>query len=415
MKYLYIVQLNELMKADIMYTQTENAPKQNEFITHKIRSLRQEINIVDNRPAGILQKNIVPGEGWAQLQMNPDIIVRQNKNVAQLAKLKLGMKDVQGWNNEKIEKFKIYVEKNQWTFNSKTREVDTGENNSVTVKGLLADFNSFLSANAQEQAVASKLTKEGLKEKQEKDVASIMDLFQKQYYPNVEIMTGLDGKRNAGIYEISPSQETPYPLIAKLIYKSERMEEKEDDRVVDKFGQIQLYTEHNPSPDQGWELCVPEGDCMYVGKGADFTIYIVLYKKMSGKTLEKHIQGRTIPKLDAVGQKVAFLHLSAKEKTGQYLVHNDLNTANIMLDENGFMGLVDTDDVGYTGDPACVMNDILTLLNMVKSSMQREEYPSETIKAVINDFVLGYLSVMTSHDKGLAEKIKTVYENKITL
>lgn len=414
MKYLYIVQLNELMKADIMYTQTENAPKQNEFITHKIRSLRQEINIVDNRPAGILQKNIVPGEGWAQLQMNPDIIVRQNKNVTQLAKLNLGIRDMQGWDKEKIEKFKKYITDNQWGIDKSGRKVDTGDTGPATVPELLSGFETLL-ASAPEQKVASKLTKEGLKEKQEKDVASIMDLFQKQYYPNVEIMTGLDGKRNAGIYEISPSQETPYPLIAKLIYKSERMEEKEDDRVVDKFGQIQLYTEHNPSPDQGWELCVPEGDCMYVGKGADFTIYIVLYKKMSGKTLEKHIQGRTIPKLDVVGQKVAFLHLSAKEKTGQYLVHNDLNTANIMLDENGFMGLVDTDDVGYTGDPAYVMNDILTLLNMVKSSMQREEYPSETIKAVINDFVLGYLSVMTSHDKGLAEKIKTVYENKITL
>ena len=240
-----------------------------------------------------------------------------------------------------------------------------------------------------------------------------MDLFKAQYYPDAREMTGLDGKRNAGIYEIPASEGTPYPLIAKLIYKSEKMEETEDERVAGKFRQIQLYRKYNPQPDEGWELCVPEGEYMYVGKGSDFTIYIVLYKKMPGQTLEKHIQDKAMPNLSVIGRKVAFFHLSAMKSTGEYIIQNDLNTENIMLDESGFMGLVDTDDVGYTNDPACVKADISTLLNMVINSMKREKYPPETVEATINEFVSGYEEIMKDHDSKLVGEIKKDVREKM--
>lgn len=395
-----------------MYTQAENTHKnRKEFVIQESRPLRQAINIVDNRSAGIIQKNIIPGEEWTQTQMVRHIPTCRSNQVMQLAKLRLGIRDMNGWDKDKMTKFSVYVKQNGWSIDKFGREVDTGETGPETVKDLIMGFNAFLSQTGEEQVVA--VTREDVKKKQTGDVKAIMDLFKAQYYPDAREMTGLDGKRNAGIYEIPPSESTPYPLIAKLIYKSERMEETEDERMAGKFGQIQLYRKYNPQPDEGWELCVPEGEYMYVGKGPDFTIYIVLYKKMPGQTLEKHIQDKTKLNLSVIGRKVAFFHLSAMKSTGQYIIHKDLNTANIMLDESGFMGLVDTDDVGYTNDPACVKADISTLLNMVINSMKREKYPPETVEATINEFVSGYEEIMKDHDSKLVGEIKKDVREKM--
>lgn len=388
-----------------MYIQENSIQKnRDQYVNQKWRSEKQDINFIDNRPAGILQRNIIPGESWKPIMYN--ITSSRVNQVAQLATLKLLFRDLGSWNKHKETEFQKYVTNNGWSYNKSRREIDTGESGPQTVQDLLSGFNTFYSRVVATQATSVK--REDLKEKQRKDVESIMTLFKDQYYPNVELMTGLNGKRNAGIYEIQPTEDTPYPLIAKLTYKFERTEEADDVRMVRKFGQVQLLREHNPRPDQRWKLCVPATEYMYIGKGQDFTIYIVLYEKMPGKTLEEHIRDKTISKLDmvAVGKKVANFHISAFSKRGQYLVHKDLNTSNIILDENGFMGLVDTDETAYVDDTDSVIYDVTTLLNMVRSSLGKDY---SIINDSIKQFLSGYFMIMEGHHKDIVEKIRAVY------
>lgn len=391
-----------------MYIQENSIQKnRDQYVNQKWRSEKQGINFIDNRPAGILQRNIIPGETWKPIMYNTTSS-RVNQ-VAQLARLKLTIMELgkRSWNNDKETAFQEYVTNNGWSYDKSRREIDTGESDHQTVQDLLSGFDTFYSRVVETQATSVK--REDLKEKQRKDVESIMTLFKGLYYPNVELMTGLDGKRNAGIYEIQPTEDTPFPLIAKLTYKFERTEEADDVRMVRKFGQVQLLREHNPRPDQRWKLCVPATEYMYIGKGQDFTIYIVLYEKMPGKTLEKHIRDNTMPEVDmvAVGKKVANFHISAFSKTGKYLVHKDLNTSNIILDENGFMGLVDTDEADCVDDTDSVIYDVTTLLNMVRSSMSK--YLPDTIKAKIKQFLSGYFEIMEGRHKDITRKIRAAY------
>lgn len=105
------------------------------------------------------------------------------------------------------------------------------------------------------------------------------------------------------------------------------------------------------------------------------TIYLLIYEKQGLMNLEDALKYTTLPShalaLSAEGMatRIAHFHISPiikmKKEMGKFLVHKDLNTTNIMLDLNGVLGLIDSEDMDLTDEPLAVRYDLASIRSSI--------------------------------------------------
>lgn len=210
-----------------------------------------------------------------------------------------------------------------------------------------------------------------------------------------------EGKNNLGIYEIITPDPEQKNLIVKVVgdnYSNGRLTEIQTRTdVLKDIGEV---------TDIKLEINNLKEFHLYTKDG--ITIYLLIYEKQGLMNLEDALKYTTLPShalaLSAEGMatRIAHFHISPiikmKKEMGKFLVHKDLNTTNIMLDLNGVLGLIDSEDMDLTDEPLAVRYDLASIRSSIRLALTNKYLDKTESNAVEQEmwdgFKRGYISVI---------------------
>lgn len=260
-----------------------------------------------------------------------------------------------------------------------------------TFADMLSRYREYKESNEKESAetvAEPEVTKEDLRNFGE---ACVREFFNDD---QIEIITQI-GKNNHGIYKVTG--EDGQPMIVKVLgpgYSSESLVEtfKSNKELKEKFAEsqrqgkfeINRLIEHK-SFTKGplkitlavyYEQGVMSLDDALLHQNVDLGVLIGAARGLASRTARFHFA----PIVEGDVTK------------GRYLSHGDFNTSNIMLDFEGIMGLIDTDDLKQGSDIASIIWDINSLHTSLKTALEirYKNDPEKDGKAIFEQMEIAF-------------------------
>lgn len=275
--------------------------------------------------------------------------------------------------------FAAYLKKLGFTYDEKTRELDTGDS-AMTVTKFSADYQVFKEQykKSEEEAVV-----------QPEELRAYGEHCVRQRFDGAEITALVQiGKNNFGIYQIIGVSEKP--LIVKVLgsgYTEKGLTETAEvtNALKERYAKSQVQGKFEINTLRGIEPCTD----------GRLNVTLAIFEEQGVMSLDDALLhqdldiGTLVGAARGLADRTARFHFApvAEDDTedGSYLFHGDLNTSNIMLDFEGIMGLIDNDDLKKTDDPRHLMWDISSLLTTMHTTL-KERYPPDGVKDEVNVF-----------------------------
>jgi hypothetical protein len=213
------------------------------------------------------------------------------------------------------------------------------------------------------------------------------------------------GKKNLGIYKITNGRDRP--LIVKVLhsdYSKKSLDDafesgqqlKKDFGKSEKEGSFEMNTllKYKPCQRGGLKITL----AIYYEQGVMSLNDALLHQDVDTGVLIGAARG--------LADRTARFHfapiIEKKVAAGKYITHGDFNTSNIMLDFEGIMGLIDTEDLKQGSDLSLVHWDINSLFTTLEINL-KERYPKgheknadEIFAEMVKAFKTQYIQTMTA-------------------
>ena len=134
------------------------------------------------------------------------------------------------------------------------------------------------------------------------------------------------------------------------------------------------------------------------------SLMFAVYAKAPGATIENLLVDAGSPDAEfsdaaiELGQQVARFHMSSIASE-ELLIHNDLNTSNIMFDaETHRFSLVDTEDAKLSRDPQLAIHNLFCLAcRLCKTGIAKRKMNNANINFLVKTFLTAYTDVLAKN------------------
>ncbi|MGK5011308.1 eCIS core domain-containing protein [Janthinobacterium sp. MDB2-8] len=204
------------------------------------------------------------------------------------------------------------------------------------------------------------------------------------------------GKNNRGIYLVTfPPESEKSEIVVKVLasnYNDARMT-----KIVTSGATLK------PIAEEGSSLAFNVLLAHWEEKRDGMSLMFAVYAKAPGATIENLLVDAGSPDAEfsdaaiELGQQVARFHMSSIASE-ELLIHNDLNTSNIMFDaETHRFALVDTEDAKLSRDPQLAIHDLVWLVGSVRRALQKRKMHDGEINFLVNTFLITYTEVLAKN------------------
>lgn len=219
----------------------------------------------------------------------------------------------------------------------------------------------------------------------------------KVHYNGAKITTLTQvGKNNRGIYLVTfPPESEKSEIVVKVLasnYNDARMT-----KIATSGATLK------PIAEKGSSLAFNVLLSHREEKRDGMSLMFAVYAKAPGATIENLLVDAGSPDAEfsdaaiELGQQVARFHMSSIASE-ELLIHNDLNTSNIMFDaETHRFSLVDTEDAKLSRDPQLAIHDLVWLVGSVRRALQKRKMNDANINFLVKTFLTAYTDVLAKN------------------